>query len=243
MSLRSQPLHYNPPQEDLKILYQDDDLLVLSKPAGLLSVPGKDPSKADCLETRAKTAYPNALLVHRLDMATSGVMVMAMNKKAQANLGSQFERRVTEKTYIARVYGTVDGDSGTVNLPLRCDWPNRPLQMVCYTDGKEAITEWRVLERSLYNDVPTTLMELTPKTGRSHQLRVHMKALGTQEPDKTNPDESLDGLTGHPILGDEFYAHDAALAASPRLMLHAQSLTIYHPTKSEQVTFEDKAVF
>ncbi|MFQ5624312.1 MAG: RluA family pseudouridine synthase, partial [Paracoccaceae bacterium] len=174
---------YDPPAGPLAVLYRDDDLLVLDKPAGLLSVPGKAAEHRDCLENRARAAFPDTLLVHRLDMDTSGVMVFALNRAAQRHLGLQFERRHVRKTYLARVWGDVTGDSGTVDLPLKNDWPNRPRQTVS-EDGRMARTDWRVIAR----EEEETRVELTPLTGRSHQLRVHMAALG------------------HPILGDRFYA-------------------------------------
>lgn len=219
-------LNYNPPQAPLHIIYRDDDLLILSKPSGLLSVPGKDPAHSDCLETRAKAEFPEALLVHRLDMSTSGVMVMAMNKRAQGILGKQFERRQVQKTYIAEVWAHVEGESGQIDLPLICDWPNRPKQKVCFDTGKPARTEWRVLERREHS----TLMRLNPHTGRSHQLRVHMLSLDKE-------------TGGHPILGDDLYANPEARAAAPRLMLHAQSITLHHPANGDLVTFEDECGF
>ena len=211
------PLEYNPPQEPLNIIHRDEHLLVLSKPSGLLSVPGKGEEVQDSLELRAKTEFSEALLVHRLDMDTSGIFIMAMNKDAQRNLGLQFERRKTTKTYIARVHGSPKENSGLIDLPLRCDWPNRPLQMVCYEHGKPSQTEWKVLERG----EGSALVELNPITGRSHQLRVHMLELG------------------HPILGDCFYAPEEVFTAAPRLLLHAQSLEIHHPDGGERVRFED----
>ncbi len=202
---------YEPPGEDIKILHHDQDLLVVSKPAGLLSVPGKPAHHHDCLESRIQEQFPDARIVHRLDMATSGIMVMAMNASAHRHLGLQFERRHIKKTYIARVWGRVENDDGEIDLPLRCDWPNRPLQMVDHELGKSALTNWKVSGRGEnFTDVV-----LTPKTGRSHQLRVHMLSLG------------------HPILGDSFYAHEEALNASDRLMLHAERLTLYHPSGGE----------
>lgn len=224
------PLIYNPPMEALNIVHQDEHILVLSKPPKLLSVPGRDPAHHDSLETRAKIAFPQALLVHRLDMETSGLMIMAMNKAAQANLGKQFERRRVKKTYIARVWGHVEGQSGVIDLPLRCDWPNRPLQMVCHEHGKPAQTHWTVLSRDEIEGVKSTLMRLTPHTGRSHQLRVHMLALGQDK-------------GGHPILGDDFYAHDDALNAAPRLCLHARKLELFHPDGGAEIVFEDEVVF
>ncbi len=221
MSLPPRPLQYNPPTDPLTILHQDSDLLVLSKPSGLLSVPGKAADHADSLETRARADFPEALLVHRLDLETSGVFVMALNKAAQANLGKQFERRKTQKTYIARVWGRPEEDEGHIDLPLRCDWDNRPRQMVCYEHGKPAQTDWRAIG----HDDNTTRLSLSPITGRSHQLRVHMAEIG------------------HPILGDPFYAPEDVFEAADRLQLHALSLTIHHPKDGELITFKDPCPF
>lgn len=154
-------------------------------------------------------------------MATSGVMVFARNKAAQRHLGLQFERRHLEKTYIAIVDGVVEGESGHIDLPLRADWPNRPRQMVCHEQGRPSQTDWTVLER--LDD--RTRLELTPLTGRSHQLRVHLLAIG------------------HPILGDEFYAEGSALDASPRLLLHAHRLSLFKPTGGERITVESDVPF
>ncbi len=198
---------YAPPGGPLEVVHKDADILVLNKPSGLLSVPGKALEHADCLERRAKAGFPEALLVHRLDMDTSGLMIFAMNKAAQRHLGLQFERRHTTKTYEALVWGQPE-DAGEVNLPLIVDWPNRPLQMVDHDRGKKAHTAWQVTAQHETH----ARVRLMPTTGRSHQLRVHMLALG------------------HPILGDRFYAKGAALAAAPRLCLHALTLEIYHPT-------------
>lgn len=211
---------YAPPTGPLDVLHQDDDLLLLNKPSGLLSVPGKAAEHADCLEARAKAAFPEALLVHRLDMDTSGVMIFALNKPAQRHLGLQFERRHTAKTYEALVWGQPK-DEGEVSLPLITDWPNRPLQMVDHERGKPAHTAWQVLDR----EANSARVRLVPTTGRSHQLRVHMLAIG------------------HVILGDRFYATGAALAAAPRLCLHALSLEIHHPTGGERVAFHAPCPF
>lgn len=215
-------MDYNPPNEPLKIVYEDEYLLVLSKPSGLLSVPGKGEHLADCLETRAREKFPEILVVHRLDMETSGIFIMAKTKDVQANLGKQFERRKVSKTYIARAFGHPQHNEGLIDLPLRCDWPNRPKQMVCYEHGKPSQTNWKVLKREENN---ITRIELKPITGRSHQLRVHLKEIG------------------HPILGDPFYAHDEALKSAERLQLHAQSLTVHHPENGELITFTDYAPF
>jgi len=205
---------YNPPQDPLVLLHDDAQLLVLDKPTGLLSVPGKGAHLADCLLSRVQAAFPEALLVHRLDRDTSGVMVFARTPHAQRHLGLQFEKRQTRKIYIARVHGQVAEPSGVVDLPLIVDWPNRPLQKVDLETGKEAITEWKRLR----SGPGESRVRLMPKTGRSHQLRVHMREIG------------------HPILGDPFYATGTA-RAFPRLMLHAQSLRLRHPDGGMGMTF------
>ncbi|MEM7267827.1 MAG: pseudouridine synthase [Pseudomonadota bacterium] len=201
--MRPPPLDYHPPHAPyLPIAHMDEHVIAVDKPSGLLSVPAKDPKDWDCVEARAEAAFPEAYIIHRLDMDTSGLILLARNKRAQRLLGGQFEKRIIEKQYLAEVWGHPAADHGVIDLPLRADWPNRPLQMVCHEAGKQAITEWRVLERR----ARTTVMELRPKTGRSHQLRVHMRELG------------------HVIIGDPFYASGEALAAAPRLRLQAQSI-------------------
>lgn len=207
--------------DPITLLHADASLLVLDKPSGLLSVPAKPPGPADCVEARLRARFPEALLIHRLDRDTSGVMVFARTPLAQRHINWQFERRQTVKTYIARVWGHVAADSGRIDLPLICDWPNRPLQMVCHDRGKPSVTDWRVLAR----EPGATRVELTPLTGRSHQLRVHLLALG------------------HPILGDSFYAHREALAAAPRLQLHAARLAFRHPEGGAHVAFEAPVPF
>ena len=161
---------YTPPDVPLRIIYEDRAILVADKPSGLLSVPGKTEGRADCLETRLRRAYPGTLLVHRLDCDTSGVMVFARNKAAQGFLGQEFEQRRTKKTYVARVFGDLQPDSGQVDLPIGVDWPNRPRQMVDAVNGRSAVTDWVVLGRG----AGATRVHLFPLTGRSHQLRVHM---------------------------------------------------------------------
>ena len=215
-------LHYAPPLNPyLTFLYQDQDILVLDKPAELLSVPGKAIEHRDSLQLRVQRVYPTATIVHRLDMATSGILIMALNKPAHVHLSRQFENRQTSKTYFARVFGHVNGDAGEIDLPLICDWPNRPKQMVDHEKGKPSQTHWRVVKRDNYS----TLVELTPITGRSHQLRVHMLALG------------------HPILGDRLYACDLAKAKSPRLCLHAQMHEFTHPVSGQVMRFESAHSF
>lgn len=213
---------YNPPTDPwLHVLYQDEHIIVVNKPSGLLSVPGKAVEHHDSIMSRIKADFPDAESVHRLDMATSGVMVVALNKAAERELKRQFREREPKKTYIARVWGKLEKTQGLVDLPLICDWPNRPKQKVCYETGKSAQTFYEVLE---YEE-NATRVKLSPITGRSHQLRVHMLALG------------------HPILGDRFYAHPQARALAPRLQLHAQELFITHPAFHSPIHFECLADF
>lgn len=211
---------YTPPDTPLDILHEDHEILVVNKPAGLLSVPGKGPDLADCLIARLEAVYPQVLLVHRLDRDTSGVMVFGLTPHAQRHLGLQFEKRQTKKTYLARVAGRLEPKTGTVDLPLIVDWPNRPLQKVDHETGKPAVTEWRVMKAS--DD--ESRVKLYPQTGRSHQLRVHMLALG------------------HPILGDPLYAPETA-DQYPRMMLHAEELRLRHPDGGEGMKFRVAAPF
>ena len=217
---------YQPPMSPyLDIIYQDDDIVVLNKGSGLLSVPGRLPEHQDCLQNRVNRILPTATIVHRLDMATSGIILMALNKPAHVAISRQFEKRLTEKSYIARVYGEVKESEGSVDLPLICDWPNRPKQKVDHEHGKKSLTHYRVISIDDRKGELSTLVELTPVTGRSHQLRVHMLALG------------------HPILGDRLYAHDKALTVSTRLQLHAQMLKINHPVTDERIEFHSQCPF
>lgn len=211
---------YSPPDGPLSILHDDHEILLVDKPAGLLSVPGKAPGLEDCLIARLQKVYPMALLVHRLDRDTSGVMVFALTPNAQRHLGLQFEKRMMKKTYVARVWGQMAEREGTVDLPLIVDWPNRPLQKVDFETGRQAITDWKVMRF----EGDTTRVRLSPHTGRSHQLRVHMQQLG------------------HPILGDPFYATGPARDA-PRLMLHAESLRLRHPDGGKGMMFKAPCPF
>lgn len=211
---------YTPPDTPLDILHEDHEILVVNKPAGLLSVPGKGPDLADCLIARLEAVYPQVLLVHRLDRDTSGVMVFGLTPHAQRHLGLQFEKRQTKKTYLARVVGRLEPKTGTVDLPLIVDWPNRPLQKVDHETGKPAVTDWRVMKAT--DD--ESRVKLYPQTGRSHQLRVHMLALG------------------HPILGDPLYAPETA-DQYPRMMLHAEELRLRHPDGGEGMKFRVAAPF
>ena len=205
---------YDPPSTPLSILHEDARILVLDKPAGLLTVPGKLEGRQDCLLSRLQAARWDALLVHRLDCDTSGVIIFARTRQAQGFLGQEFEQRRAEKTYIARVEGVIAEDSGTVDLPLGSDWDYRPRQKVDHQHGRPAQTDWQVIGRTDRE----TRVRLTPHTGRSHQLRVHMLALG------------------HPILGDQIYAPQTR-AEHSRLMLHAETLSLHHPATGERVRF------
>lgn len=211
---------YEPPDTPLEIVHDDHEILLVDKPAGLLSVPGKGPELADCLLSRVQEVFPQALLVHRLDRDTSGIMVFALTPHAQRHLGLQFEKRQTRKTYIARVSGRLEPKTGTVDLPLIVDWPNRPRQKVDHETGKPAVTDWRVVRA---NDEESRV-RLMPRTGRSHQLRVHILAIG------------------HPILGDPFYASGTA-RDHPRLMLHSETLQLRHPDGGKGVRFTAKCPF
>ncbi|MCC3862026.1 pseudouridine synthase [Pseudemcibacter aquimaris] len=216
------PFIYNPPSDPfLEVIYQDDDILVLNKQAGLLTVPGKDPKHADCLETRAQKEFPTALTVHRLDMDTSGLIVMGLNKFAHRHLSLQFQNRNVDKIYEALAIGTPQETEGLIDLPLICDWPNRPKQMVDHDRGKPSQTKWQTINQ----DDDYFRVQLTPITGRSHQLRVHLMELG------------------HPILGDRFYANERALKMKNRLCLHSKEVTIMHPVLKEKMTFTSKVPF
>lgn len=211
---------YAPPPDPPRILHHDHDILVVDKQEGLLSVPGRGEDRADCLIARLRGAFPTVLLVHRLDLDTSGVMVFALTPHAQRDLGRQFEARLPRKTYLARLWGRLEPKTGTVNQPLIVDWPNRPRQKIDHDTGRPAVTDWRVVR---YGENETRV-RLMPKTGRSHQLRVHMAHLG------------------HPILGDPLYATGEA-RAHPRLMLHAETLRLRHPDGGGWVDFSAPAPF
>lgn len=203
-------------QEKIKILYQDDDLLLVRKPDLLLTIPGRHPLNKDCMITRLQQTYPTASVVHRLDLDTSGIMVVPLNKPTHAHISRQFQARTVEKSYHAVVYGNVADDSGTIELPIACDWENRPRQMICHERGKAALTHYEVLER--HQD--RTRLLLKPVTGRSHQLRIHLRELG------------------HPILGCDMYAHEEAYKMAPRMMLHATTLAFEHPATGEWIEGE-----
>jgi tRNA pseudouridine32 synthase/23S rRNA pseudouridine746 synthase len=203
-------------------LHADGQLLVLDKPAGLLAVPGRGPDMQDCLATRVQRVFPDALVVHRLDMATSGLFLMARGIEMQRRLSRAFEQREVGKRYVAVVAGRLEGD-GVIDLPLAADWPNRPRQVVDHERGKPSRTLWRVPPG--HDGGETTRVELEPVTGRSHQLRVHMQALG------------------HPILGDTLYAPAAIQDRAPRLFLHASALAFAHPATGASLQFSSAPPF
>jgi tRNA pseudouridine32 synthase/23S rRNA pseudouridine746 synthase len=206
--------------DPLQILHEDHQILVVDKPAGLLSVPGKGEHLADCLISRLQEVFPQTLLVHRLDRDTSGVMVFALTRHAQRHLGLQFEKRQTKKTYLARVAGRLEPKTGTVDQPIGVDWPNRPRQMIDPENGRSALTDWRVVKAG----DSESRVHLMPKTGRSHQLRVHMLSLG------------------HVILGDPLYATGSD-ADYPRMMLHSEELRLRHPEGGIGMKFRSPAPF
>lgn len=215
-----------PPPPGVHCLYQDDALLVLLKPAGLLSVPGRGPDKQDCLSTRAQALWPDALVVHRLDMATSGLILMARDKATQAALGEAFAQRHIHKRYSAVAWGHLHSEGWhEIDAPLRCDWERRPLQIVDPIQGKPSLT--RYCRAPSQSNVPAgcTRLLLEPITGRSHQLRVHMAHLGL------------------PLVGDALYAPAAAQALAPRLLLHAHCLGLTHPHTGQALFFEHPADF
>jgi len=215
---------YQPPaHKELDILYDDNALLIVNKPSGLLSVPGRGEDKQDCLVSRVQVDFPDALIVHRLDMETSGLMVLARDKMTHRQLSSLFQQRAVQKRYIAVVDGVPQDTMGSIDLPLICDWPNRPRQKVDHQQGKPSRTLFTVLGPGI--DAHSTRLELVPETGRSHQLRVHLQSLG------------------HAILGDRFYASEQARAKSPRLLLHAVSLAFTHPLSAEPLQFVSEAPF
>ena len=204
-----------PPIGVIQYLYDDDQIIVVDKPANMLSVPGKMLGNHDSLISRVQQRFPQAIIVHRLDFSTSGILVIAQTRESHSELSRQFRERETKKTYIAKVYGHPKESSGEINLPLRCDWERRPRQIVDHQQGKPSQTFWQVLERF----GSSCRVKLMPVTGRSHQLRVHMQAIG------------------HPILGDEFYAHEAAFGMADRLCLHAKKLVITHPVNHNRMSF------
>jgi tRNA pseudouridine32 synthase/23S rRNA pseudouridine746 synthase len=215
---------YLPPEDtDLKLVHIDEHLLVVDKPAGLLSVPGRGEERADCMMSRVQKRYPEAMIVHRLDMATSGLLVLARGPEMHRRLSALFHGREVDKQYTAVIHGLLATEEGEVDLPLITDWPRRPMQMVCHREGKASLTYFRVLSRD--ETLPSTRVELEPVTGRTHQLRVHMLSLG------------------HPIVGDPLYGDQALQASHPRLMLHACRLALPHPGTGQRLSVSSTAPF
>lgn len=202
-------------EEPLRVLSAEASHLLVDKPTRLLSVPGRSPQNRDCVISRLQTEYPGATAVHRLDFDTSGIMVVPLTKEALSNLGRQFQQRLVHKCYTAVVYGQVEQDRGRIDLPIAPDPEARPKYKIS-PEGKASVTEYQVLERNTQNH--TTRLALYPVTGRSHQLRLHLQALG------------------HPILGCEFYAPPEALAMAERLLLHASELSFDHPVTGQRIS-------
>jgi tRNA pseudouridine32 synthase/23S rRNA pseudouridine746 synthase len=227
MTLRTVPdadVYVPPPDQGLEVLHAEPAFVVLVKPPGLLSEPGRGPDKRDCLLTRAQAVYPDARIVHRLDMQTSGVIVLARETLAHASLSEAFREREVDKRYEALVHGRPAPDEGEIDLPLVVDWPNRPRQVVCRDTGKPSLTRYRVLGEQQVDGVGTlTRVALAPVTGRTHQLRVHLAALGC------------------PIAGDPFYGVAGDTAA--RMMLHAHRLDFAHPLTGERLSFTSPVPF
>jgi tRNA pseudouridine32 synthase/23S rRNA pseudouridine746 synthase len=198
------------------VIYADEHIVVANKPSGLLSVPGRGPDKQECLVSHLEKQFDDIKVVHRLDMDTSGLIVFARTAEAQRNLSRQFQERQTKKTYHAICSGLPSESKGAIKLPMRCDWERRPLQIIDFKHGKSAETHWQIKQQL----ADRFLVVLTPITGRSHQLRLHMKSLG------------------HPILGDNLYADPQSLNQSSRLLLHAQALSFNHPETNKTVKFE-----
>ena len=205
----------------LEVRFFDEDIVVVSKPTLLLSVPGRGEEKRDCVVSRLEGDFPGIREVHRLDWETSGLMLLACNKAAHRELSRQFQDRLVEKSYTAVVAGVPQEERGEIDHPLRCDWPNRPRQMVDPAQGKPSLTRWQRLSA----ESDRSRLRLIPVTGRSHQLRVHLMAIG------------------HPILGDRLYADPAALAMADRLLLHATTLSFKHPQSGEKLHFSDDPPF
>lgn len=215
--------YFPPVDTGLTPLFVDDTLLIVDKPAGLLSVPGRGEDKADCLVSRIQVQFADALIVHRLDMSTSGLLVLARGEEMHRLLSKLFRDRLVDKRYVAVVDGLLKAEQGEVELPLICDWPNRPRQKVDPLTGRASLTRWQVLGRDA--TAGTARLALEPVTGRSHQLRVHLLSIG------------------HPIVGDELYAPTPWREAAPRLLLHACRLAFAHPADGTPQVFEDTAPF
>lgn len=210
-------------EREIAIVFADEYIVVVDKPYGLLSVPGRDPANRDCVPARLESEFGELRIVHRLDLDTSGLMILARDAATHRHLNRQFEQREVEKYYEALVWGLPLEDEGSIDLPICVDWPNRPKKIVDYENGKSAQTFYRVMERDAKKNIAR--VELKPITGRSHQLRVHLAEIG------------------HPILGCPFYAHEDARNAYSRLTLHARALAITHPITGKKMRFDAAVPF
>ena len=206
-----------------RIIHIDASLIVICKPPGLLSQPGRRAEKWDSVITRLKPVYPDAIVVHRLDEPTSGLMMLARGQAMASGLSRSFRERRVEKRYEAIVHGLMAEDEGSIDFPLIADWPNRPRQKIDFETGKPCLTHFRVMERNALEN--WTRVDLEPYTGRSHQLRMHLMALD------------------HPILGDPLYADPESFARSPRMTLHAKHLDLEHPLTGEKLSFDSPVPF
>jgi tRNA pseudouridine32 synthase/23S rRNA pseudouridine746 synthase len=209
--------------DQIEILHQDKSFLIINKPAGLLSVPGRNPANYDSVQTRLASIYTGSSIVHRLDFDTSGIMVIPLNKLVLSDISKQFQSRVVRKTYTALVSGIVQPDTGEIDLPIAADPDNRPKYKICQVSGKKSLTEFTVIDRSITEN--STRLFLHPVTGRSHQLRLHLQAIG------------------HPILGDVFYADQESQLKSSRLLLHASEIQFHHPDTKNPVCFNSPVPF
>lgn len=208
-------------KEEIVILHEDENLLLVRKPDLLLTIPGRHPLNKDCLITRLREDYPSASVVHRLDLDTSGIMIIPLNKPTHSHISRQFQERKVEKSYIAIAHGQIPNDEGEIDFPIAVDWGNRPKQIICAERGKNALTRYQVLSR----EQDRCRVLLRPVTGRSHQLRIHLSELG------------------HPILGCDMYAHEEALNMASRLMLHATEIAFEHPATGEWLSGQCPADF
>ncbi len=211
-----------PPHTRLDILYQDEQLIILNKPSGLLSVPGRGDEKQDCMLSRLQMEHPQALVIHRLDMPTSGIIMFALNREMQRQMSILFEKKQIKKQYIAKVFGALQQSKGIIEEPLITDWINRPKQKIDYKIGKPSTTHYTLIS---IDQAENSLVKLEPVTGRSHQLRVHMLSLG------------------HPVIGDQLYAPDQSTDTSHRLLLHAEKISFIHPVNKLTIDISCTADF
>ncbi len=223
MQPQADPFIVPPCDEEIEILFQDEHLLLINKPSKLLSLSGKHPANIDSVHYRLVKEFPTATLIHRLDFGTSGIMIVALNKQINAQIGKQFQARTVEKSYTALLYGHLSEPEGLIDYPIAKDPPNSPLQKICHIEGKPAQTRFTVLERM---QVPNaTRIMFRPESGRTHQLRIHSQQIG------------------HPILGCDLYATDEAFHMADRLMLHASSICFDHPVSKARITGESLCPF